>query len=1004
MSKNCRAIAAILLLCLAFSGLARASQTIIQPDSPYVVDVWGIKDGLPGSAVISVAQTRNGYLWLATLYGLVRFDGVKFTTFDEGNTPGLDSSRIVYVFEDTRSNLWVGTESAGVTIINSAGHIQKVKTASDMPAVHPIAACEDSDGTVWLLMKDGRLCAYRDQRLEFVGMCKSIMTETNGQLWLGTDQGVFQILKSSAGARASVVGQTVSVKHRLDFLLASRKGGFWLIADGHIQKWRNYQLLSDWAADPWHDVPVTTACEDANGDLIVGTYGDGIYWFNAKGAATHLSRELSLNYVQSMVVGDENSLWVGTDGGGLDRVKRKDFTGLSASTNSVVQSVVADKRGGLWIAYNENRIDHWSKGTSERFAPVAESNHAASASVKAVFVDKDGRVFAGISGGTGPRLFEFQNNKFVPAPEINLQADVSAIYQDRAGRLWIGTQDGLFIHTAQSSTIISVADGLPSADVRAIAEDAEGNIWIGTGGGLARVREGQMTVYHKKDGLPSEDISSLLADTDGVLWIGTRGSGLARLAKGKWTHYTTGEGLAGNSIGYLLEDNETNLWLGSNTGLMRAAKKSLNDFANGAESSIACRVYVEEDGLPTRECTEGSQPAACATDDGTLWFPTTRGLVSVNPSRLKKNPLEPRVVIESVSVEGQPQNTNNFASSSAEIIVPPGKGHLEIHYASLNLAAADRSRFRYRLSEQPGAAWSDDESGNRVANYPRLTPGNYSFEVTACNEDGIWNSHPAALTVVVQRALWQKRWFQGLVALGILAVIAGIVYYFSTQKLQRQLVLLRQQEALEHERARIARDLHDQLGANLTQVALLAELAESDKEIPSEVEDHARQISQTCRETTKALDEIVWAINPSNDTLEGLINYSGKYAQEYFGLAGLRYRVDIPNQLPEVNLPPDCRHNVFLAFKESVNNVVKHAQASEAHVRLKLEQERFTLEIEDNGRGPAGAEQKSGRNGLRNMRKRMEDVGGTFSIGPAAGQGTIVRLTAPMRICGINAH
>jgi signal transduction histidine kinase len=504
--------------------------------------------------------------------------------------------------------------------------------------------------------------------------------------------------------------------------------------------------------------------------------------------------------------------------------------------------------------------------------------------------------------------------------------------------------------------------------------------------------------------LPSEDISSLLADSNGVLWIGTRGNGLARFAKNQWTHYTTSEGLAGNSIGYIVEDNETNLWLGSNSGLMRVAKKSLNDFANGVTHSITCRVYVEEDGLLTRECTEGSQPAACAETNGTLWFPTARGLVFVNPASLKRNLLEPPVVIEYVLVEGRRQSTNLFGGSPSEIIVPPGQWNLEIHYASLNLGAADRARFKYRLNEEQETAWTENVGGNHVANYSKLPPGTYHFQVTACNEDGFWSSHPAMLTVIVQPSLWQRDWFRSAIALGILAIAGGLVYYFSTQRLQRQLVQMRQQEALEHERARIARDLHDQLGANLTQVALLAEMAESDKNIPNEVEEHSRQITQTARETTKALDEIVWAINPSNDTLEGLVNYSGKYAQEYFALAGLRYRVDIPNQLPDVILAPEVRHNVFLAFKESVNNVVKHAQATEVHIRLRMDQDSFSIEIEDNGRGPAGAETKSGRNGLRNMRKRMEDVGGSFSIGPATGQGTLVRLMAPIKIRGTNAH
>src|SRR5208283_3971448 len=273
-------------------------------------------------------------------------------------------------------------------------------------------------------------------------------------------------------------------------------------------------------------------------------------------------------------------------------------------------------------------------------------------------------------------------------------------------------------------------------------------------------------------------------------------------------------------------------------------------------------------------------------------------------------------------------------------------------------------QFKYRL-EGHETAWT--EAGDtRVAYYNKLPPGNYRFHAIACNEDGVWNETGDALDVTVQPQFWQTWWFRTAVILCLVGIVVAVVRYLSTQKLRRRLQLLEQQEALEKERSRIARDLHDQLGANLTQVALLGEMAETDKNSPAEIASHAQQISQTARETTRALDEIVWAVNPSNDTLDGLINYACKYGQEYLALAGVRYRADVPGDLPAIQIPPPVRHNAFLAFKEAVNNVVKHAQASEVWIRLRLPPDRFTLSVEDNGRGPAGTDAPAAqtRNGL----------------------------------------
>jgi signal transduction histidine kinase len=233
----------------------------------------------------------------------------------------------------------------------------------------------------------------------------------------------------------------------------------------------------------------------------------------------------------------------------------------------------------------------------------------------------------------------------------------------------------------------------------------------------------------------------------------------------------------------------------------------------------------------------------------------------------------------------------------------------------LNLAYPERTRFKF-LMEGHETDWTD-AGDSRIARYPKLPPDKYTFRVKAGNEDSMWNETGSSLTIIVLPAFWHAWWFRGLMIAVLLIAVIAAVRYVSTQNLQRQVATLRQQEAVERERSRIARDLHDQLTANLTQVALLGELAESDKDLPDEVEAHAQQISQTARETTRALDEIVWEANPSNDTLDSLITYACKYAQEYLALAGLRYRLDVPESLPAVPIPPDVRHNVFLAFKEA---------------------------------------------------------------------------------------
>ena len=972
----------------------------------YTVNIWTVEDGLPESTITSMVQTHDGYLWLGTLNGLVRFDGygrvntagkVQFTTFDENNTPALSSSRIVKLFEDSAQNLWVGTESAGIALVGKNGRIAHLDIGQGSSEGKLASIAEDKLGGVWLYTANGQLARYKDRAVNVWSTdndyrtrsrCRSVISDA-GQVCLGVDWSISCLDPQKVAAGQNLPDQKNRAMNRLDFLLASKTGGYWVIGDGKVEKWKAGQVVTSWSSGWSNAIPVNCACEDQDGNLIVGTDGQGAFWFDPDGHAEHLEG-LSHSFILSLVVDREGCLWVGTNGGGLHRVKRQAFSVVEASHGYTVQSAADDLHGGLWIGYNGDRIDHWSDSTNRQYTQLVPESGA----VRAVFVDKSGEIFA----ATDARgILQFTNDSFqgVPAFDIANQQTTS-IFQDHQGFIWVGTQGGLACWNQKFWRTWSTLNGLSTNSIRAIAEDKDGYLWAGTyGGGLNRIKDGNVEHFSRNSALPSSNVSCLLADADGILWVGT-GGGLARFAMGKWTSYTARDGLVSDSINYLLDDGQGNLWIGSNAGLMRVPKAELNAFATSHTNAINFRSYGMADGLPTSECSAGSQPAACRSTDGRLWFPTIKGLASLSPEMLKPNSNPPPVVIEGVRVGGDFRTSQELrAPLPTTLTLPAGKEQIEIDYTSLNLLAPERTRFQYRM-EGHEETWTD--AGNvRAAHFSKLPPGHFTFRVRACNEDGIWNETGATLAFIVLPPFWQTWWFLSGTTLVLLALVAGIVHVISTQRLQRQLVAMRQQEALEKERARIARDLHDQLGANLTQVALLGELAEADKNLPEEVESHAKQICNTARETTRALDEIVWTVNPSNDTLDGLVNYICKYAQEYLALAGLKYRLEVPSELPAAPITPEVRHNMFLAAKEAVNNVVKHSQATSARIRLLLQPESFTFEIEDNGRGIPDPKGKPDRSGLKNMRKRMEDIGGSFAISPGSENGAIIRLTAPLK-------
>ena len=533
-------------------GLGPGSPALAAAGPRFHVDARGTRDGLTAHEVVTIIQTHDGYLWLGTLNGLVRFDGLQFKVFDEHNTPGLPSGRIVFLFEDSKTNLWIGTETAGALLLHN-NEITDLDFGKGRHEGRLRAACEDSTGAVWLRAYNGELARWSDGKLERLGQIgagHTLIAEKSGLILAGTDQIDPVAVRSSMPLpRTRVSGMSY-----VDFLLASRTGGRWCLGlDGvtkMVEKWVGDSLELNLGPYPWKDKEITAACEDLDGNLIVGTQGAGVWWYGPDRKATQIEG-LSGNFVLALHIDQAGALWVGLDPGGLNRVQRQLFHPLDASTNLIVNSVCEDGQGRLWFSSTSRGINYWKddilKTNTDATYPISQFNP------RSLLVDREQNIWAATRGNG---LFHWSQGQFLPAQgNDEMDPSIYVLYQDRGGRLWAGTEHGLTCWDGHAWRKFTTRDGLSANIVRALADDAEGRLWIGTeGGGLDCLKDGKITPVQPAHGFPGRNISALYMDKEGVLWVGTSGSGLIRFQSGRWTNYTTDNGLSGNGVDYIMED------------------------------------------------------------------------------------------------------------------------------------------------------------------------------------------------------------------------------------------------------------------------------------------------------------------------------------------------------------------------------------------------------------------------------------------------------------------
>jgi len=981
------------IACLWPSLAPAASRNGATLQDGYSIRVWQAEDGLPQNSITAVTQTHDGYVWIGTYGGLARFDGDQFHIFDAVNTPELHDSRIVSLYEDPTGNLWIGHDSGTITRYRD-GHFRHFLDRKTEGGEKVVGVCADAAGRVWTLRQKGTLESVDGQTVLSTGKILSDpglvqITRTPLTIWMRADGTAYRLDDNK------LTRVNFGPARYTDYVLGiggAHDGGIWVVSDLRLRKWRDGKWVEDLGVCPWDQSSISGILELKNGDIAVGTMERGLYILRRHGPLVHFdqSNGLPQNWIRCLYEDAEGNVWVGAGTAGMAVIHPTPVSILNAPDQwggRTVLSLAPGPDDSLWIGTEgaglySLRAGHWSH--------YGEAEGIRNQFVWAVTQGPGDQMWVG-TWGAG--VFKLQGAQFLHADELPVEHSpvFALLFTASKNDLWVGANAGL-LHKNEDGANWAFRDskGEPRG-VCAMAIDRDGAMWCAMSDtGLGRYQNGKLTLYTKAEGLSSNAVQSLMIDREGTLWIGTTDGGLNRFKDGRFASVGMDQGLPSNAICYIADDGLGYFWMSTHHGIVRVAKTDLDRCADGRAASVATQVFDQEDGLPTIEFSGGMLAAGCQANDGRIYFASSRGVVSVDPSEVKINPVPPPVLIEGMHVDGR---AVDFAKTPKPLA--PDNQRIEFKYTALSFSAPSRVLFKYQL-QGLDQGWVD-AGPRRLASYSHLAAGKYKFRVIASNDGGVWNPVGADYSFSVRAHFWETPWFLALSAIVILSLVAIGVRAETRRRMRRHLEQVEHERSIDRERSRIAQDIHDDIGATLTRITMLSQSAAIDAQ-PSVAQSAALEnIHSTARELTRSLDEIVWAVDPRHDTLDSLVNYMGKFAQDFLSAAGVRCRLDLPMQLPTWPLVAQTRHHLFLAFKEALNNAVKHAGASEVKISLTLKTDAFVVTVKDDGKGfslngevSARTDRISTGHGLANLQRRLATIGGRCEIAATDGQGTSV--------------
>jgi ligand-binding sensor domain-containing protein/two-component sensor histidine kinase len=955
-----------------------------KPPLQYSQAVWQVADGLPDNFVQALLQTRDGYLWLGTNEGLVRFDGMQFTVYDTRSTPALRHNSVVTLCEDRTGALWIGTSGGGITVYRDGRFVRTYDTSNGLPNNYIRSIYEDREGTIWITAHGGGLVSLRDGKFHAMttrdglpsNSLRTVFQDASGSLWIGTEEDGVCVMRGTSlrcfGFRDGLRSTQIRAFHQDRqgrIWVGTRAGGLHTFEEGRFRPVKLTPQIPGGA--------VRAILEDRHGNLWVGTEGAGLIRIRGGEVARLTARQgLPHNFVRALLEDREGNLWVGTRGGLFRLRDRKvqTWTTTEGLVSDDVRTLLAEPSGRVWIGTRAG-LSLLDRG---RVRTIRLSREWSRDTVRTLARASDGSIWVGADTG----LFRWKNDSVVRvALPIPGHPGVRVLLAGRGGRMWIGLWDRLLLCEGGRCSDITARLGLPPQGINALAEDRQGTLWVGTEQGLIAVGSHGVSRFSSRNGLSHDRVTCLYLDKENALWIGTRG-GLTRLKDGRFSVFRQRHGLLSDNILHVAEDRHGYMWLTSRRGIMRIRKQELLDFAEGRIAELHPVVFDTSDGMKSAECNGDAHPAGAITPDGRMWFPTVAGVVVFDPANLRAASAPPRVLIERV-VAGQ----KSCPATSAPVRVPAGTENLEIEFTAISLSAPERVRFRYRL-EGYDAGWTETRR-RRSAWYTHLPPGSYRFRVLADAYDGSWPKQEASLDLVIEPRFYQTAWFY-LLCVGSVAGLAWLVYR------ARMLAVRERYEAVLRERLRIAREIHDTLMQGVTGVSLQLETAA--RRLPSDpgeakvrMDRALTRLDQVLAEARRTICELRASSLLDQDPGCALQELVRDVAADH--AIQVEFRVEgRPRPVP----PHVCAHLVSIA-REAVFNAIRHSGASRLHLLLKYERGGVRLLAMDDGRGFDATRLSGAHFGLTGMQERARSAGGTLTIHSRPGEGTKVEVELPLK-------